>query len=377
LEDKIKEIGEKALKEYRSGNLESAKSLFEEVVAIDKNHYQSLYNLGIICFNQDQNTEAENYLNRSFKLNKSDKYFSSVIDIYIVQNKTEKAEQILLENKNNFEESIINLNNKKILRQKRLSQLIFTYNNLNKEILNKDLLTFKEYTKSHKKDYMGWKLLGSVYLKILDKDENDKKNLNNARNAFERSYKYYNRDIDVILSLGSLYNRVREYDKALSLYSISKKIFPDNSSLYFNSSNIYVKLSEFEKAKKELHKALEINPQSYKYLQNLAKVCKDLNENENAFILYERMVKLEPENAIGYRGLGAINIILGNLVDAKNLIEKSLKIEPDNEDASQNLSICYFRMGKSNEGMKLMKKQAGVISFTLDKREGSFQIKED
>ena len=56
---------------------------------------------------------------------------------------------------------------------------------------------------------------------------------------------------------------------------------------------------------------------------------------------------------------------------------KTLEIEPENPDAYQNLSIAYFRMGRNNEGMKLMRENAGVISFTMEKSRGNIQVLKD
>ncbi len=375
MEENLKNLNERALKEYNLGNIEIARSLFEKIISIDKESFQTMYNLGIIHFHNKEYSDAEKYLVSAHKLNQSEKYFLSVVDIYLIQNFIKEAENFINTNKKSYKKNIIAKAETKVLRQTKLMKLVEAYNSVDNKNITEKIILFENYVDNYKKDSIGWKLLGSMHLKLAENDENSydiEKNID----AFERSYKLNDKDIDVILALGSLYHQKKEYEKGLGLYSVSKKYYPNEASLYFNSANMYVTLNELDNAKKELHKALEISPNTYNYLQNLAKVYKDLNDNKNSYILYERMIKLEPEKAIGYRGLGAINLIFGNLKEAQDLIEKSLELDPGNVDASQNLSICNFRMGKNNKGMQLMKKHAGVISFTTDKNEGSFEIKE-
>ena len=95
MKENLKNLNEKALKEYNLGNLEIAKSLFEKIISIDEESYQTMYNLGIIHFNYEEYSDAEKYLVSAHRLNQSEKYFSSVVDIYLIQNFIKEAENFI------------------------------------------------------------------------------------------------------------------------------------------------------------------------------------------------------------------------------------------------------------------------------------------
>ena len=367
VKEELNTIMEDAISNFKSGNLDEAMVLFKKIISFDKNNYQSIYNLGIIYSSKNDYEEAINNFLKAFQLNKSEKYFTSIIDVYLISNQFDKANKFINNNimnfKNEFKETIL----EKLEYKKNQNHLIELYNDINDDHIAKSIIDkIEEYTKNYKHDPLGWKLLGSVYLKKDYIDESVK--------SFEIAYKLNNQDIEVILALGSLYREKKEYEKALVLYSIAKKTLPNNFDVHFNCGNILLEQKKLIEASLEFEKAIEIDPKSYPGNQNLAKTYKELNKINESKNIYKKMIELDINNAIGYRGLGAIYILEGQLYKAEKLILKSLEIEPENPDAYQNLSIAYFRMGRNNEGMKLMRENAGVISFTIEKSRGNIQV---
>ena len=363
---------EEALGHFKNGEIDIAETLFSKAIDIYPDYFQAIYNVGIIKFMKNNFSEAENYIEKAFFLNSSDKYFSSVIDVYLSQKKIQKAENFLKDWENKINKEIIISNKNKITHQIEFQLIVDEYNSYNNNFTDDFEKKVASFSKKFPQNYVAWKLLGNIlYQKKDTKDENF---FNNLIKIFEKSYTLNNKDIDVILKLGSLYSDNNFSKKAIGLYSISKKILPNEHLLYFNCGNTFAKIGDIELAKDEYKKSIKMNPDHYYSYQNLAKAYKDLNEINKSEETYIKMIKLDNKNASGYRGLGAIRLLKSELIDAKEMLLKSINLDPNNNDAKQNLSICYLRLGETEKGVDCAKDNLGVLSFPIDKKYGKFRI---
>ena len=121
-------------------------------------------------------------------------------------------------------------------------------------------------------------------------------------------------------------------------------------------------------------KAIELRPNDYAAFTNLGKLYKDTNNLELSEKSYRKMIEIDPKKAQGYRGLGAIMILKGDYNLGYDNLKKSLILDPDNPTAQKNLAICYFRQGKTEEGVKLSKEVAGVLVFNNNNKKGQYKI---
>ena len=218
VKQELNKIMENAISNFKSGNLDEATILFKKIISLDKNSYQAIYNLGIIYSSKNDYEKAINNFLKAFKLNKSEKYFTSIIDVYLINNQIDKANEFINNNITDFKNEFKNTILEKLEYKKNQNHLIELYNDISDGHITKSIINkIEEYTKKYTHDQLGWKLLGSVYLKKDYIDESVK--------SFEIAYKHNNQDIEVILALGSLYREKKEYEKALVLYSIAKKNF--------------------------------------------------------------------------------------------------------------------------------------------------------
>ena len=362
----------KALNHYKKGEINLAEDLFSKAIKIKPNSYQAIYNIGIIKIMKNETSEAEDYIKKAFTLNKSEKYFSSTIDVYLSQNRIKDAENFLNKWKKLYGNEIISVNNNKIIHQTELHFMVKEYNSSNNNFSDKFEEKVKKFVKKYPKNFLSWKILGNILYQ--KRNEKDIKYIDALINTFETSYSLNKKDIDVILKLGSLYSEYNFFDKAISLYSISKKMLPNEHLLYFNCGNTFAKNGNIKLARNEFKTSIEMNPNHFNSYKNIAKAYKDLNEIDKSEQMYNKMINIDESDASGYRGLGAIKIIKSQLKDAKQLLLKSISIDPNNTDAKQNLSICYFRLGETKKGIDCAKDNVGVLSFSIDKKYGKFKI---
>ena len=104
VKEELNKIMEDAIANFKSGNLDDAMVLFKKIISLDKNSYQSIYNLGIIYSSKNDYKKAIKKFLEAFKLNKSEKYFSSIIDIYLITNQINEANKFINNNISNFED---------------------------------------------------------------------------------------------------------------------------------------------------------------------------------------------------------------------------------------------------------------------------------
>tara|TARA_S200000501_G_scaffold188839_1_gene177629 strand:- start:28082 stop:29221 length:1140 start_codon:yes stop_codon:yes gene_type:complete len=378
VKNKIRDLSKKALDQYKKGNFDLAEEIYNKILKVDQESFLSYYNIGIIKFYKKDYKKSEDMLIKAFKLNNtSEKYFSAVIDILLTQNKNEKCKNFIKENSKNFNAKIISISEEKIKHQNLLNEIINSYNgyeNLNNSEIKKLLSKARLFNKKYKKNSVGLKFLAAILIKMENKKIKRKRNFSEIINLLEESYSINKNDLNVIFMLAGQYMDNSLTERAIGLYSLSSKYFPEEHLIYFNKGNANIVMGNTERAIEDYLKAIELKSNDYDSHLNLAKAYKDINDLENSYKIYKKMIDLDSNNASGFRGLGAVSILIGKLSDAEKYIKKSIKLDPENDDAKQNLSICFLRLGKLEEGVNFSQKNVGAIKFKNNKELGNFKV---
>ncbi len=374
----IKDLTKDALDQYKKGNFDIAEEIYNKILEIDNENFISIYNIGIIRFTKKDFKNSENFLKKAFELNnKSEKYFSAVIDILLTQNKIEESKNFIEINSKNFDSKIISISEEKIIHQKLLNEIINSYNKIesfNNNERNKLLDKAKNFNKKYKKNALGLKFLAAILINIENKKQECDRNFSEIINLLEKSYSINKNDLNLVFMLAGQYMDNSMHEKAVGLFSLSARYFPENHLIYYNKGNANIALGNTEKAIEDYLMSIKLKSDDYDSHKNLAKAYKDINDLENSYKVYKKMINLNSYDPSGYSGLGAISILIGKLTDAEKNISKSLELDPKNDDARQNLSICYLRLGKLEQGVDFSQKHVGAIKFTNKKELGNFKI---
>ena len=386
--DQLQKFMKEALTSYSDGNLDLAEENFKKILSLDQENYQSIYNLGIISFNRKKYTQAEEYLLKAFELNKNEKYLISLVELFIITKDYDNAAKMLETNillidkskKKEFDDKIVKfrefdeigsiLNKISINIEKDNTSFFLTDENLEIELKNrieKALILYSE-------DSLVWSIYGQFLLLSEEKKNEKVRDYNEALNAYQRSINIKEDNLPAIINIGILYRRTRQFDKAIDTYNLGKKYFPNEYLIFYNSAILCADNKDFKNAEIDLLKAIELRPNDYAAFTNLGKLYKDMNNLELSEKSYRKMIEIDPKKAQGYRGLGAIMILKGDYNLGYDNLKKSLILDPDNPTAQKNLAICYFRQGKTEEGVKLSKEVAGVLVFNNNNKKGQYKI---
>lgn len=386
--DQLQKFMKEALTSYSDGNLDLAEENFKKILSLDQENYQSIYNLGIISFNRKKYTQAEEYFLKAFELNKDEKYLISLVELFIITKDYDNAAKMLETNillidkskKKEFDDKIVKfrefdeigsiLNKISINIEKDNTSFFLTDENLEIELKNrieKALILYSE-------DSLVWSIYGQFLLLSEEKKNEKVRDYNEALNAYQRSINIKEDNLPAIINIGILYRRTRQFDKAIDTYNLGKKYFPNEYLIFYNSAILCADNKDFKNAEIDLLKAIELRPNDYAAYTNLGKLYKDTNNLELSEKSYRKMIEIDPKKAQGYRGLGAIMILKGDYNLGYDNLKKSLILDPDNPTAQKNLAICYFRQGKTEEGIKLSKEVAGVLVFNNNNKKGQYKI---
>ena len=378
MKNSIKDLTKNALDHYKKGNFDLAEEIYNKILKIDNENFLSFYNIGIIRFTKKDFKNSENFLKKAFELNnRSEKYFSAVIDIFLTQNKVEECKNFIKENSKNLSHKIISISDEKIIHQNLLNDIINSYNeieNLNSKEKIKLLDKAKNFNEKYKNNALGLKFFAAILINIEHQKQKSERNFTEIINLLEKSYSINKNDLNLVFMLAGQYMDNYMYEKAIGLLSLSSKYFPENHLIHFNKGNANIALGNTEKAIEDYLMSIKLNSNDFDSHKNLAKAYKDINDLENSYKVYKKMINLDKYDPSGYRGLGAVSILISKLNDAEKYLKKSLELDPKNDDAKQNLSICFLRLGKLKEGVDFSQKNVGAIKFKNKKELGNFKI---
>jgi tetratricopeptide (TPR) repeat protein len=173
--------------------------------------------------------------------------------------------------------------------------------------------------------------LGSIFEKLREYQK--------AKDYFEKVIKINPNYADAHYNLGNIFNNLGEYQKAKSCHEKVIELNPNYVNAHNNLGNIFRELGRKQKAKECFEKAIEINPNYVNAHNNLGNIFKGLGENQKAKECFVKAIEINPNYAIAHNNLGNIFKDLGEYQKAKDCYEKAIKIDPNYADAHKNLGI--------------------------------------
>jgi len=132
--------------------------------------------------------------------------------------------------------------------------------------------------------------------------------------------------------------------------------------LYKMLGQLLVEKEDLVRAEKVLLKSLILdkNDVSLRYL--LAIVYDELGQDEKSEQELLKCLELDPDDPDANNALGYFYAERGkNLDEAISLIKKALKVEPENGAYLDSLGWAYFKMGRTQEALKLLEEAASFL----------------
>ncbi len=201
-----------------------------------------------------------------------------------------------------------------------------------------------------------------LYYKAIDEFKND-----NEERAKEILYQVIEIDSsfsDAYESLGVIYGRHEQFDKAVELMQELLKIEPNSVMAHTNLSLFYMKQGKIEEAEEEKSKATVA---TFHQLGEQAKTKREIEEQkkkEEAEIakregMFRQVLEIDEEDTLANYGLGDIALSRGNFEEATKYLEKVLKND-------EKYSVAYLALGKAYQKLKNKDKAREIFSKGIE-----------
>jgi protein O-GlcNAc transferase len=286
-----------AVRHHQAGNLQTAESIYRQILQFESDNPEALHLLGVIAYQQQRHETAITLIARA------------------------------LARKPDFADAHSNLGN--ALREAgRLAEAE---------------KSFRQAIAVNPKFAMAHYNLGNILMTLERFDE--------ASQSFERAISanprlteaYTNRGI-ALKELGRLKEAEASYRKALSLK-------PDLAIVHFNLGNTLLEMGCPDKAAASYEHALKLAPGYTEARLNLGAVFRDLGRIEEAADCYKLAVADAPENAEALVNYGAVLRELGKPDEAENCYRQALQLSPDAGLAHFNLGNALRDQGRLDEAV--------------------------
>lgn len=156
-------------------------------------------------------------------------------------------------------------------------------------------------------------------------------------------YKNIGKNISVIFYdfLGSIYEKTKNYTKAVKTYDAAANSVGRNDFYYKKIGDINIKNMDITDARNSYLKALENNPNDKDLLLKVANLTQLYFEEDSktAIDCYSRLLELEDDNAKFYYELGHLYLKKEDFINSVNAF--SMAIEKDNENPFYHNALAY------------------------------------
>jgi Tfp pilus assembly protein PilF len=192
----------------------------------------------------------------------------------------------------------------------------------------------------------GWSRLGDILIKLGESSKAEQlyKILLDEKVSSDKDRADYNNQ------LGTVYDNMGEYSKALSSYERSLEIqkialppnHPDLATSYNNIGAVYYNMGEYSKALSSYERSLEIykialppnHPSLATSYNNIGSVYRNMGEYSKALSFYERSLEIQkialppnhPDLAASYNNIGLVYRNMGEYSKALSYYEKAQQI---------------------------------------------------
>ena len=164
------------------------------------------------------------------------------------------------------------------------------------------------------------------------------------------------------LLLSFIYNRRRDYRKAIRLCEKAIRIRRENAHLWKYLGEYHADVKEFDKAKRAINMALALNPYSIWIQMSLAYIYFKNEEFDNTIAICNKLLEQIPLHFFGRLYMGYAWYGKEDFEKAMEFFNAALKVNPNSDSAKFYLAKIYFNQKKYNDALNLVKSRTNPYS---------------
>lgn len=159
-------------------------------------------------------------------------------------------------------------------------------------------------------------------------------------------------NLELLNSLGQLYIKASDDEKALPFYEQIIKLNPVNVDAYNNMGGIYRRLKRYDESIAILNKALSFNKNNSEVKYNLGFTYKLMGKNDEACDCFEYVISENPNDVLAYNHLGSIYATKKDYQKSISIYKRGLQIDPNHPILQYNLARSYVAINSDFDAFK-------------------------
>ena len=159
-------------------------------------------------------------------------------------------------------------------------------------------------------------------------------------------------NLELLNSLGQLYIKASDDEKALPFYEKIIKLNPVNVDAYNNMGGIYRRLKRYDESIAILNKALSFNKNNSEVKYNLGFTYKLMGKNDEACDCFEYVISENPNDVLAYNHLGSIYATKKDYQKSISIYKRGLQVDPNHPIVQYNLARSYVATNADLDAFK-------------------------
>lgn len=362
-----KNLVEKAVKDWETGNLEEALKNFDEALELNPESLEAITGKGAVLVDLGNIEEGLRYYDEALEINPKE-WFALMGKGTVLMERGELEDALecfdrLLEIQNNpealanrgfclahlgdYEDAIQDLERALKTERKNVFALInkgYAHLGLEQE---KEAKACYEKASRIRPDERTFYTIGvnySLFMYPLD-----------AIEYLDKSLEINPKQVKAWLAKGESYEDLLNYEEALKCYEEALRIDRYDEEAHYNKIEALMEIDEFEDALKACEEAIGIFPAHLGFLELKTDVLLESGEEEKIPEVYEEIIDIDPSYE-NYRKRGYIYASLGKIDEALEDFDKGLELEPDDVLSWIGKSNAYVEKKNYEEALKCCEK---------------------
>jgi tetratricopeptide (TPR) repeat protein len=329
--DRIAKLLAMALRHHRSGELAEAEAHYQEILAIDPNHVESLHLLGVVAHQNGRHEQAVGFIGRAIAL--KDRVPAYHHNIGLALRALGRAEDAAshytraIGLKPDLAEAYSNLGDV-LKEQGKLDEAVARY--------QQAVLLKPKAAEVHD-------LLGSAL--------REQGRLDEAVAQYGRALALRPDSAESHNNLGIALREQGKLDEAVAQYQQALALRPDFAKAHNNLGVALQRQGKLDEAVAHLRRAVALEPRMAAAHCNLGEALQEQGKLDEAVAQYQRALGLKPNFAEAHNNLGTALREQGKLDEAVAQYRQALTLRPDFAKAHYNLGVVLREQGKLDEAV--------------------------
>ena len=315
---------------HQAGRLAEAEQAYNQILATQPDHFDSLHLLGIVFHQRGDHAQALRHIDRALKINPN--------NIPALNNRG-----IALRELKRFEEALASYDRALELWPGYADALLGRGSAL------KELKRFEEALASYDRALTLRPGLAEAHA--------NRGNVLHALKRFEEALASYDRALALRPDLaeahanrGSALHALERFEEALASHDRALALRPDNAEARYNRGNALHALKRFDEALADYERALALRPDYVEVLANRGITLHELKRFEAALESQDRALAVRPDYAEAFVNRGVTLHELKRFEEALASYDRALALRPDFAQAHYNEAVCRMLTGDFDRG---------------------------